>query len=216
MAAPTAWRVLYTKQLTKKHKTYQDGFVVLRGSGAAALLDEAGRELTPAAAPLPPGEDWGDCEGVADVFPGFLVNGDGACAPCEVPGYGGGGAAAGGDGGGGPPVAPAPAAHDPIALAPAARQAFRRPTLAAPAGSGGSGGRGRDAAAGWGGAAAGAAAPAAPSVPARPPVQQHGPPCGGAPPAQPQQQHPPSAPMQQPCGGVRSGACGASRARMAV
>jgi hypothetical protein len=206
-----AWRVLYTKQLQKKRKTYADGFVVARPSGAVLLLDEGGKELAAASAPLPPGEDWGACEGAA-VFPGFLVNGDGACGPGEAPGSAGGG----GGGEAGPSAercSPAPPAA--CAGAPAAGQhapagalllqhqrqakAFRRPQLAASAAVGG-----------------GACPPGA--------QQQHAPPgCGGAgllrpaqqaagQPRQAQQQHAGrhEGPIgSQPCGGVRAGGlCG--------
>lgn len=37
--------VLYTKNLTKKRKTYYDGFVTVRGSKDAALIDESGAIL---------------------------------------------------------------------------------------------------------------------------------------------------------------------------
>jgi hypothetical protein len=45
MAHPVAARVLYTKQLHKKKKTWQDGFVLVRASGSALLFDEDGKEL---------------------------------------------------------------------------------------------------------------------------------------------------------------------------
>jgi hypothetical protein len=46
MTHPVAARVLYTKQLQKKKKTWQDGFVLIRASGSAVLLDEDGKELS--------------------------------------------------------------------------------------------------------------------------------------------------------------------------
>jgi hypothetical protein len=151
-----AWRVLYTKQLQKKHKTYHDGFVVVRDSGAVALLDDSGHELAAAAAPLPAEEDWARCEGVGDVFPGFLVNGDEECAPYEVPGFRGGDAngPAAAAAAAAPAAVPAPtAARNP--MAPAARQAFKRSALSAGGGATGAGGAaagGQPAAVGWGGA----------------------------------------------------------------
>jgi hypothetical protein len=45
MAQPVAARVLYTKQLQKKKKTWQDGFVLIKASGPALLYDEDGKEL---------------------------------------------------------------------------------------------------------------------------------------------------------------------------
>jgi hypothetical protein len=45
MAQAAAARVLYTKQLQKKKKTWQDGFVLVRPSGSALLYDEDGKEL---------------------------------------------------------------------------------------------------------------------------------------------------------------------------
>jgi hypothetical protein len=209
-----AFRVLYTKQLTKKRKTYADGFVVLRPSGAA-LLDEAGRELALAAGPLPAGSDWGEAEGV-DVFEGFLVNGDGACGPEELPGAAGGG---GGGGGGQPARLPG---SPPAATQPLARPVLRRPGLAAPFRGAGSGGGAPPP-----GSAAAApkwAAPRPPHPP-RPPDVQYEPPRPSpqlgqqVQPRQPQPQHIQQQPcMQQqephavaqwsgfaPCGGWRTG-----------
>lgn len=45
MAQTIAARVLYTKQLQKKKKTWQDGFVLIRVGGSALLYDEEGKEL---------------------------------------------------------------------------------------------------------------------------------------------------------------------------
>lgn len=132
-----AWRALYTKQLQKKRKTYADGFVVMCPSGTVVLQDDSGKELAVASGPLPGGEGWGSCEGVA-VFEGFLVNGDGECPPEELPN--GGPAASNNmppDGGGNPgfgcPQAPQPASQSNAFMRPA----FKCTAFSVAAGSGG-------------------------------------------------------------------------------
>lgn len=202
-----AWRVLYTKQLQKKKKTYQDGFAVVRASGAVALLDEAGKELARAGGPLPAGEDWATCEG-ATVFEGFLVNGDGECPPCEVPGLAAGpaaaaGAAAIGDGA-------APSHQQPASCA---RASWGTPASAAGAGVQRSG---------WGARAARPLLqpPQQKQQPAQAPLQQPMQQCTeqplqpplqqlrAAPPCDPAMQWQPGGrPGQatQPCGGTRAG-----------
>ena len=44
-------RILYTKHLTKKKKTYHDGFLKLGKDRTACLLDEAGQRLETAKMP---------------------------------------------------------------------------------------------------------------------------------------------------------------------
>ena len=39
------FKVLYTKQITKKHKTYHDGFLRAKEKGTAILYDERGSQL---------------------------------------------------------------------------------------------------------------------------------------------------------------------------
>lgn len=68
-------RVLYTKHLTKKRKTWSDGFVDVSAQRSATLSDEQGQAL--ATARLPAGEDWAeDTEGLrlpAAYFWGLLI-----------------------------------------------------------------------------------------------------------------------------------------------
>jgi len=186
--------VLHTKQLTKKRKTYNDGFVVVRASGAVVLLDEGGKELATASAPIPASDDFASSEGIT-VFDGFLVNGDSECAPCEVPGLGGGGGGAA-EGGvalncaAAPPAAASaqPLHPQPQRCAPLLRQPFKRPAIAGSA-SGGGGSAGGSLADG-----AHSSMDRRPVVAVRPPQQQ---------PLKQQQQ---AGAESQPCGGLRADA----------
>lgn len=75
--AAQAYRVLYTKHLTKKHKTYHDGFIILEVNDSVILYDEDRCELSCSRLPSSVA-DIGACEALA-CFEGYLVNGDGKC-----------------------------------------------------------------------------------------------------------------------------------------
>ena len=81
--ASQAFVVLYTKQLTRKLKTYNDGYLIRDGPGAR-LLNDAGTEL--ACCRWPPSLDLNaTSEGIA-CFDGFLVDCDGELASLsEIP-----------------------------------------------------------------------------------------------------------------------------------
>ena len=51
MHSETVLRVLYTKHLVKKHKSYHDGFLKVQTTGSAVLLDEEGCTLAQAKLP---------------------------------------------------------------------------------------------------------------------------------------------------------------------
>lgn len=77
------YRALYTKHLTKKQKTWHDGFVVLRNKARIVLYDEAGKELSAAAMPASLALDSGER---LSLFDGFLVDCDDPCTAEELPG----------------------------------------------------------------------------------------------------------------------------------
>jgi hypothetical protein len=81
--ASQAFVVLYTKQLTRKLKTYNDGYLIRDGL-RARLLDDTGNEL--ACCRWPPSLELNaTSEGIA-CFDGFLVDCDGELASlAEVP-----------------------------------------------------------------------------------------------------------------------------------
>jgi hypothetical protein len=197
------WRVLYTKQLTKKRKTYTDGFVVVRASGATALLNENGSELAVASGPLPAGDDWASCEGVA-LFDGFLVNGDAECGAHEVPGLGGPDAAAAACAAAAQaplaaPVAPVPqrAAGSLLLRKAPGRTGFRPPgSLAAVDGGGG----------GSSGGGFGRIGHAPPLQQQQQAMQQQAAPLVHAGWGALGHQAPPHAAAPRPCGGLRAGA----------
>ncbi len=84
-----AFRVLYTKQLTRKLKTYNDGWLVRDGS-RVRLLDDAGMDL--AAGRLPASLQLTAVSEGITVFDGFLVDCDEELASVsEVPRRLGGG-----------------------------------------------------------------------------------------------------------------------------
>jgi hypothetical protein len=81
------FRVLYTKQLRKKNKSYHDGYLVLLPHQQAKLLSEDGSCLTSARVPtstvLEEGADGIDC------FDGYLINVDCCAAASDIPGNSG-------------------------------------------------------------------------------------------------------------------------------
>ena len=130
-----AFAVLYTKQLTKKLKTYHDGFLIRDGPGAR-LLTDAGSEL--ACCRWPPSlELAGTSEGIT-CFDGYLVDCDGELSgPTEVPrprpvcitgippAVAGGSRAA-------PGLSPAQRLVTPCVAATGVRGKFKPPRIAAP------------------------------------------------------------------------------------
>lgn len=76
------WKVLYTKQLTKKRKTYQDGYVICKENGSAALLDEDGATLCNTRI-LVTQTLTEDVE--LKCFDGYLVNVDCKCEAKDLP-----------------------------------------------------------------------------------------------------------------------------------
>ena len=81
--ATQAFRVLYTKQLTRKLKTYNDGYLV-RDGPRVRLLDDAGMDL--AAGRLPASLQLTAISEGIKVFDGFLVDCDEELASVsEVP-----------------------------------------------------------------------------------------------------------------------------------
>lgn len=85
-----AFSVLYTNKPHLKRLVFKDGYVLVKARGAAALLDEDGREL--AQAQLPASLVAGSLAGEEGLrcFEGYLVNGEDECDPAVVPGVGGG------------------------------------------------------------------------------------------------------------------------------
>ena len=75
------FNVLYTKQLHKKKKSWNDGRVVVKPTGFATLRDDDGKELSTAR--ISKHIDFAEGEGIT-CFEGFLVNGDGACDISEA------------------------------------------------------------------------------------------------------------------------------------
>ncbi|KAK9800306.1 hypothetical protein WJX73_010750 [Symbiochloris irregularis] len=65
-------RVLYTKHLTKKRKTWSDGYVEISPQRLATLSDEDGRTL--GTARLSPSENWSEDTEDINSFEGYLVN----------------------------------------------------------------------------------------------------------------------------------------------
>ena len=83
--ATQAFRVLYTKQLTRKLKTYNDGYLIRDGS-RIRLLDDAGMDL--AAGRLPASLQLTAVSEGITVFDGYLVDCDEELASIsEVPGW---------------------------------------------------------------------------------------------------------------------------------
>lgn len=80
----SAARILWTKQLTKKKKTYNDGFIRVKPSNEAILYDEDGKELS-CCSKLPSGIDITTDDDIR-CFEGYLVQGDCACDPSEIKG----------------------------------------------------------------------------------------------------------------------------------
>lgn len=77
------YRALYTKQLTKKKKTYSDGYVVLKETRSASLVTDEGSTLSTTRLPssLALGPDSSDLT----CWEGFLVNLDGCCTFKDIP-----------------------------------------------------------------------------------------------------------------------------------
>lgn len=78
------WRVLWTKQLTKKQKTWNDGFVACKPCGAAVLYDEAGKELGQSRLPKSV-KNLANHDEPLKCWEGYLVQGDSECDVSEVP-----------------------------------------------------------------------------------------------------------------------------------
>eukprot|EP00798_Chlamydomonas_sp_ICE-L_P006724 gene6724-3395_t len=84
----SAWAALWTKQIKKKSKVWQDGFIVRNSaSGTCVLYDDAGKHLS--SNRLVPANVLDDDEGdPLDLWEGFLVTLDAPCQLTDVPGLG--------------------------------------------------------------------------------------------------------------------------------
>lgn len=80
----SAARILWTKQLTKKKKTYNDGFVLVKPTREAILYDEDGKELG-FCSRFPSSIDITSDDNIK-CFEGYLVQGDCACDYHEIKG----------------------------------------------------------------------------------------------------------------------------------
>ena len=78
------WQVLYTKQLTKKHKKFLDGYLIIQANHTAVLLDAEGAVLDSTRLPSTTPAVSTDTQ-EATWFEGLLVNVDGPCTPQDLP-----------------------------------------------------------------------------------------------------------------------------------
>ena len=90
MAGKRCWAVLYTKHLTKKSKTWADGFLILRDpcdpACAARLLDEHGKSVGSARIACARIEDAQAAGEHMKQFEGLLVDVQEPCSEAQVPG----------------------------------------------------------------------------------------------------------------------------------